>query len=75
MRIHVAYDKNGEIIGGGTAMPETSGRGPRSGTEAREGQKTAEFDVPAEYARLPLHDLIQRLRVDVAAKEHKLVTK
>jgi len=75
MRIHVVYDKNGKIIGGGVAMPEPHGRGPRSGAVAREGQHAAEFEAPAEHAGLPLHDLIERLRVDVTSKEHKLVAK
>jgi hypothetical protein len=51
------------------------GRGPRSGAVAGESQHAAEFDVPAEHAGLLLHDLIERLRVDVTSKEHKLVAK
>lgn len=56
-------------------MPEPHGRGPRSGTVAGEGQHAAEFEVPAEHAGLLLHDVIERLRVDVTGKEHKLVAK
>jgi hypothetical protein len=75
MRLHVVYDKNGKIIGGGVPMPEPHGRGPRSGPVAREGQHAGEFEVPAEHAALLLHDLVERLRVDVTSKEHKLVAK
>ena len=75
MRLHVVYDKNGKIIGGGVVMPEPYGRGPRFGVLAHEGQHAAEFEVPAENSALPLHDLIERLRVDVTSKEHKLVAK
>jgi hypothetical protein len=75
MRLHVVYDKNGKIIGGGVAMPEPQGRGPRSGALAHEGQHAAEFEIPAEHSGLTLHDLIEHLRVDVTGKEHKLVAK
>jgi hypothetical protein len=56
-------------------MPEPHGRGGRSGTVARESQHAAEFEVPVEHSGLPLHDLVERLRVDVTSKEHKLVAK
>jgi hypothetical protein len=75
MRIHVVYDKNGTIVGGGVSTVELVGREPRSGAEAREGQHAAELEVPAEHAGLALHDLVERLRVDVTGKEHRLVTK
>lgn len=75
MRIHVVYDKNGTIIGGGVGTHEPSGRAPRSGPVAHEGQHAAELEVPAEHAGLTLHDLVERLRVDVTGKEHRLVIK
>jgi hypothetical protein len=78
MRIQVVYDKNGGIVGGGVGISQPGAhdfRSPRSGPQGGEGYHTGEFDVPAEYAGLALHDLVERIRVDVKGKEHRLVAK
>ncbi|MBZ5614120.1 MAG: hypothetical protein LAO23_08950 [Acidobacteriia bacterium] len=77
MRIQVVYDKNGVIIGGGVGVSEPAHdfRAPRSGPTSGEGQHTGEFEVPAEYSQLSFHDLVERVRVDVKGKEHRLVAK
>lgn len=76
MRIHVIYDKNGAIVGGGASvsLPRNL-RGPRSAPEDGGGHSIGEFEVPAEHSDLSLHDLVERIRVDVRSKEHRLVAK
>lgn len=78
MSIQVVYDKNGTIVGGGIGVSQPAAhdfRAPRSGPEGGEGYHTAEFEVPAEYTGLALQDLVERVRVDVKGKEHRLVAK
>jgi hypothetical protein len=76
MKIHVVYDKEGNIISGGVPLPPSYHvLGPRFGPIAKEGQHAAELEVPEEYATLGLHQLAQRLRVDVKTKPHRLALK
>jgi hypothetical protein len=78
MRLHLVYDKNGKILGGGlaSAQPGVHGfRNPGSGPDAGDDQHVGEFDVPAEHRTLALHDLAERLQVDVRSRDHKLVSK
>jgi hypothetical protein len=76
MKLHVVYDKKGNIISGGVPLPPAYDLlGPRSGPIAKEGHHAAELELPEEYATLGLHQLAQRLRVDVETKQHRLVLK
>ncbi len=74
MRVHVLYDKQGNVISVGKPLPLSHDRrGPDSGPKAGPDQHVGEFDVPEEYDRLKLADFADKLRVDVQGKAHKLV--
>ena len=76
MKMHVVYDKDGNIVSAGIPLPPAYDlRGPRFGSIAREGQHSAELEVPEEHRTMGLVDLAQRLRVNVRAKQHKLTLK
>jgi hypothetical protein len=72
MKVHVLYDKSGNIISAGyldRPTPETYDHmAPRFGPEAREGQQVAELELPDDYIKLGPSDLIQRLQGDLQAK-------
>ncbi|MCZ2808103.1 MAG: hypothetical protein O2V44_01965 [Candidatus Bathyarchaeota archaeon] len=73
MKCQVIVDTKGEIISVGYADPEENEEEPtlRSGPEVEENQKLVEFDVPAEYAKLPTVDFIRRLQIDIQARSEK----
>ncbi len=76
MKIHVVYDKQGNVISAGLPMPTSIDiQAPRSGPEPREGQHAAELEVPEELTRLKVAELGERLQVDTKGKPHKLVSK
>ncbi len=76
MKIHVLYDKQGNVISTGLPMPPSIDiQAPRSGPEPQEGQHTAELEVPEELTRLKPDELSERLQVDTKSKPHKLVSK
>jgi len=72
MKCHVVLDERGEIVSAGYIdQPEFEAHElltPRAGPVPEPGQTVVELDVPAEHARLPLPDFLERLRVDVQAK-------
>ncbi len=73
MKIHVVYDKEGNIVSAGAPLPLAYDfRGPRFGAIAKEGQHAAELEVPEEHGTLGFVELAQRLRVDVKTKQHRL---
>jgi hypothetical protein len=59
LRLHVVYDDRGTIL--------TAAQVPAADQALPEkpGERAAEFDVPPEFAGVDLHDLTQRLQVDV----------
>ena len=69
MRLHVAYDKSGRIIGAAQAGPKPAGDRP----VAQPGMSVAELDVPSEFRGKKLGEYLHHLRVDVAGQ--KLVSK
>jgi len=76
MKVHVLYDKQGNVISVGVPLPLSYDfRGPAFGPKAAEDQHAGEFEVPEEYAMLKLPEFADKLRVDVQAKIHKLVAK
>lgn len=79
MKIHVVFDKQGNIISAGQAdRPEPEFYDyltPRSGPQPDRGQSVAELEVPEEHLRLPLADLVEILQVDVTAKRPVLTAK
>ena len=76
MKVHVLYDKQGNVASVGVPLPLSyDSRGPQFGPDPAEDQHAAEFEVPEEFAQLPLHHFADKLKVDVQAKVHKLVAK
>lgn len=73
-KIHVVYDRDGNIAGIGVPLPQRFDfSGPAFGPQAGEGQHAAELEVPSEHAETQLAQLSQRLKVDVSKR--KLVVK
>jgi hypothetical protein len=79
MKRHVVFDKHGNIVSAGyldRPAPEAYDYlTPRFGPVAGDGQTVAELEVPEEYAKLPLTDLVERLQVDVRAERPTLIAK
>ena len=76
MRVHVLYDKQGNVISAGVPLPLSHDfRGPAFGPEPGEGQQVAELELPEEYAQTQLIHFADKLKVDVQSKVHKLVAK
>jgi hypothetical protein len=74
MIVHVVHDAHGKIISIGVpARLSADFRGPDGGPTARPGQHVGEYEVPAAHSRLRLHELADKLQVDV--KGGKLMTK
>ncbi len=78
-KMHVIFDTQGNIISAGhkestVSMPKGA-PAPDFGAVAGPGQTVAELDVPAPYEKLELHELIEKLQVDVKAKQPALLAK
>jgi hypothetical protein len=69
MKLHVAHDKEGRILGAAVVGPKGAGDRP----VARPGLLVAELEVPTEFAGKELSEFVHRLRVDVQGQ--KLVAK
>jgi hypothetical protein len=63
MKLHVAHDETGRILGAGQALP----RGDRP--VARTGINIAEFEVPNEFEGKKPDEYLHRLRVDIRARQ------
>ncbi len=76
MKIHVLYDKQGNVVAAGLPMPPSIDiQAPRSGPLPQEGQHAAELEVPEELTGLKAAELGERLHVDTKSKPHRLVAK
>jgi len=67
-KVHVLYDKSGNILSVGVHVPRVDFSGPAFGVQPAEGQYAASLEVGGEDADLELHQLPQKLRVDVAKR-------
>ncbi|MEB3177864.1 MAG: hypothetical protein VKL59_02315 [Nostocaceae cyanobacterium] len=69
MKYHLVYDEQGNIISAGymdMPMPEAlDAMAPKFGPMPMEGQYVAEIEVPEEYAKLDMAEMISLLRVSV----------
>jgi hypothetical protein len=64
MKVHVVYDEQGAIVSAGVPLPVAYDlRTPDFGVATDDGQYAEELEVPAEYHRLGLAALAERLRV------------
>jgi hypothetical protein len=65
MKLHVAYDHEGRIVGAAEADPKGAGDKPA----ARPGITVAELELPKELAGAKPTEHLHRLRVDVRARK------
>jgi hypothetical protein len=73
-KVHVIYDRDGNIIAVGAPLPPRFDfSGPAFGPQAGPDQHTAELEVPSEHLDLQLAHFSQKLKVDVSKR--KLVAK
>jgi hypothetical protein len=74
MKLHVVFNKNGEILG----AVQLGGDSPirvRPIADEKAGHRAADVYVPAEYHHYDLAAVCQRLRVDVEGKFPNLKAK
>jgi hypothetical protein len=69
MKLHVAHDQHGRILGAAEVGPKGAGDKP----VAKPGTSVAEMEVPKEFADKKLSEFMHHLHVDVGAR--KLVSK
>ncbi|HWS90914.1 MAG TPA: hypothetical protein VN282_28345 [Pyrinomonadaceae bacterium] len=78
-KITVLYDEQGNIISAAHAEPAPAKQKgapvPEFGVKPGKGQKATELDVPAGYEKHELHELLDKLHVDVNAKQPSLRAK
>ncbi len=79
MKCKVAFDQFGNIISAGyvegPVMEALGLPNPMFGPVAGIGQTIAELDVPEEYAKLPLTELIEKYHIVVQAEQPMLIAK
>jgi hypothetical protein len=81
MKLHVVFNKEGEILGAaqlssGTAQPNSGPRiRARPIADEQAGQRASDVYVPAEFQHYDLAAICQRLKVDVAGKFPNLKAK
>jgi hypothetical protein len=74
MRLHVVFNKEGEILGAaqlssGTAQPNSGPRlRVRPIADEQAGQRATDVLVPAEFQHYDLAAICERLRVDITGK-------
>jgi hypothetical protein len=64
MKVNVAYDQHGRILGAGEVGAQGAGDKP----VARSGVSIAELDVPSEFEGKKLGDFMHLVHVDVAGR-------
>jgi len=67
MRLHVVFNKNGDILGAAQVDAKSRIRA-RPIPDENEGHRAAEVDVPKDYQHLDLASVCEKLRVDVKEK-------
>jgi hypothetical protein len=74
MKLHVVYDKNGDIVAA-ARVDATAPVRIRPNADEKAGHRAADVNVPAEYQQHDLAGICQKLRVDVKGKSHDLKPK
>jgi hypothetical protein len=74
MKLHVVFNKDGEILGAARLASATGVRA-RPMADEQAGHRAADVYVPAEYHHYDLAAVCQRLRVDVKGKFPELAAK
>jgi hypothetical protein len=67
MKLHVLFDKNGDILAAASRHAGTALRA-RPIPDEQAGQRTADVHVPAEYTHYDVAGICRRLKVDVKGK-------
>jgi hypothetical protein len=67
MKLHVVFDKDGEILGAAQVDAAAPVRA-RPMPDEKAGHRAADVHVPAEYRHYDLAAVCKRLRVDVKGK-------
>jgi hypothetical protein len=74
MKLHVVFDKHGEILGVARADTASPVR-VRPKADEQAGHRAADVDVPAEYHDHDLATICQKLKVDVKGNVPQLKPK
>jgi len=74
MKLHVLFDKNGEILAASRRDSDMPVRA-RPMPDQQAGHRVAEVYVPAEYAHYDLAGICQRMRVDAKGTTANLKAK
>jgi len=74
MKLHVVFNKDGEILGAAQLDTEAAVRA-RPVADEQAGHRAAEVYVPAEYQHYDLAGVCQRMKVDTKAKLPSLKAK
>ena len=74
MKLHVVFDKNGEILAAAQLDAEAPVRA-RPVADEKAGHRAAEVYVPAEYGHYDLAGVCQRMKVDAKGKLPSLIAK
>jgi hypothetical protein len=74
MKLHVVYDKNGDIVAA-ARLDSTAPVHARPNADEKAGHRAAEVSVPTEYQKDDLAGIFQKLRVDVKSKSPELKPK
>ena len=74
MKLHVVYDKNGDIVAA-ARLNSTAPVQARPNADEKAGHRAAEVSVPAEFQKHDLAAIFQKLRVDVKSKSPELKPK
>jgi hypothetical protein len=74
MRLHVVFDKNGEILGAVKLGADAPVRA-RPIADEQSGRRSADVYVPVEYRHYDLVGVCQKLKVDVKGKVPDLKAK
>lgn len=77
MKVTVVSDANGNIVAISKAevLSPTKGVPSRVGLNARGGQRVHQLELPKEFEHLPLAQIHSSARLEITAKEPKLVQK
>jgi hypothetical protein len=74
MKLHVVYNKDGDIVAA-ARVDTTAPVRIRRNADEKAGHRAAEVSVPAEYHQYDLAAIFQKLRVDVKSNSPDLKPK
>lgn len=76
MKLHVLFDKQGNIVAAAPIRPAAGGLAGQSRPVAQEdGHSATEVLIPSEHRHLELDEICSQLVVDVKGKKRTLIPK